>query len=137
MEYKVLEPRDIPLMGSFTDDQNTAYDAALLQSSLEEKHACACIAKDGETIAGFAYGYVLPRPDGLKDFYLHAIDIQTPWQNRGCGTELIRFIHAHAQSLGCRKLFLITDKGNPAACKCYEKAGGIRTAEDDAVYVFR
>ena len=87
---------------------------------------------------GFAYGYVLHEPDGQKIYYLHAIDVMEGWQKQGYGTELVRFIHEHAKTLGCRKMFLLTNKHNASACRCYEKAGGIcDAASDDIVFVFR
>ena len=59
----------------------------------------------------------------------HAIDIMAGYQNLGDGTELVRFMHAHSESLGCRKMFLMTNTGNVSACRCYEKAGGTRSAD--------
>ena len=82
-------------------------------------------------------GYMLIRPDGLRDFYLHAIDIMERYQKLGYGTELMKYIIAYSKSIGCRKLFLITNKSNIPACRCYENAGGIRMADDDIVYVYK
>ena len=137
MEYKVLEQQDIKLMKYFVDDEKTEYDETLLNAFLEEKNAYGYVAKEDNIIIGFAYGYVLVRPDGLKDFYMHAIDIMEDYQNKGYGTELIKYINAHSKSIGCRKLFLITNKGNKSACRCYENAGGISTADDWIVYAYR
>lgn len=88
MKYKVLEKQDIQQMKYFIDDENTQYDEVLLDRFLEEKNAYGFVAKDNDIIAGFAYGYVLVRPDGLRDFYLHAIDIMEKYQGHGYGTEL-------------------------------------------------
>ena len=137
MEYKVLEQQDIKLMKYFVDDENTEYDEALLNTFLEEKNAYGYVAKEDNTIVGFAYGYVLVRPDGLKDFYLHAIDIMEKYQNKGYGTELMKYINAHSKNIGCRKMFLITNKSNTSACRCYENAGGISMADDAIVYDYK
>lgn len=137
MEYKLLEEQDVPLMKNFLDDGKTEYDEALLNAFLKEKNAYAYVAKEDGMIIGFAYGYVLVRPDGLRDFYLHAIDIMEGYQKHGYGTGFMKYIHAHAKSIGCRKLFLITNKSNKSACRCYEKAGGISNAADDIVYAFK
>lgn len=134
MEYKLLEKQDIELMKYFVDDENTKYDEVLLNAFIEEKNAYGFIAKENNAIVGFAYGYVLVRPDGQKDFYLHAIDIMENYQKHGYGTELMKYINAHSQSIGCRKLFLITNKSNSSACRCYEKAGCISKSIDDIVY---
>lgn len=137
MKYKVLEKQDIQQMKYFIDDENTQYDEVLLDRFLEEKNAYGFVAKDNDIIAGFAYGYVLVRPDGLRDFYLHAIDIMEKYQGHGYGTELMNYINAHSKRIGCRKLFLITNKSNISACRCYEKAGAISTATDDIVYAYK
>ncbi len=136
MEYKLLEKQDAQLMKDFIDDERTEYNSALLEAFLEEKNVYAYVAKEDSSIVGFAYGYVLIRPDGKRDFYLHAIDVMESYQKRGYGTELMKYIHAHSKSIGCRKMFLITNKSNTSACKCYEKAGGVSQTADDIVYAF-
>lgn len=137
MEYKVLEKQDIELMKYFVDDVNTKYDEFFLNAFIEEKNTYGFIAKENNAIIGFAYGYVLVRPNGQKDFYLHAIDIMENYQKHGYGTELMKYINAHSQIIGCRKLFLITNKSNASACRCYEKAGCTSTANDDIVYAYK
>ncbi len=137
MEYKLMEKQDIKLLKYFVDDENTKYDEILLDTFLKEKNAYGYVAKENNIIVGFAYGYVLVKPDGRKDFYLHAIDIIENYQKHGYGTELMKYIHFHVKDIGCEKMFLITNKGNISACKCYEKAGGLSKATDDIVYVFK
>ena len=73
MENKVFEKQDIQLMKYFVDDESTKYDEALLAEFLTEKNAFGYVAKEKGIIVGFAYGYMLVKPDGRRDFYLHAI----------------------------------------------------------------
>lgn len=137
MKYKVLEKQDIPFMKYFVDDQNTQYTEDALNAFLDDPTACGFVAKEDDTIVGFAYGYVLRKPDGKKDFYLHAIDILAKDQKQGYGTELMKYINAQIKKLGCRKMFLITNKSNLSACRCYEKSRGISKASDEIVYVYQ
>ena len=58
------------------------------------------------------------------------------FQNKGIGTELLNYTKNYAKKLGCQEMFLITNRSNIPACKCYEKAGGISEANDDVVYVY-
>ena len=44
---------------------------------------------------------------------------------------------SHSKSLGCRKMFLMTNTGNVSACRCYEKAGGISAAADVVMYEYK
>ena len=137
MEYKVLEEKDIDLMQNFIDDENTKYEKENLISFINDKNAYGFIARDENKIVGFAYGYTLLRPDGKQDFYLHAIDIMADFQGHGYGTELMNYIKGYVKEISCRKMFLITNKSNISACKCYEKAGGINNADDEIVYVYK
>lgn len=137
MEYKVLEEKDIDLMQNFVDDENTKYEKENLINFMNDKNVYGFIARDENKIVGFAYGYTLLRPDGKQDFYLHAIDIMADFQGNGYGTELMNYIKGHVKEISCRKMFLITNKSNISACKCYEKAGGVNNADDEIVYVYK
>ena len=136
MEYKALENEDVDLMQYFVDDENTKYEKDNLIKFIDDKNSYGFIAKHENKILGFAYGYILQRPDGKKDFYLHAIDIMTEYQGNGYGTGLMNFIKEYIKTINCRKMFLITNKSNVSACKCYEKAGGINNADDEIVYIY-
>ena len=136
MEYKIFEENDIDLIQCLTDDSNTKYQKENLIKFLNDDNSYGFIVRNEKQIIGFAYGYILIRPDGKQDFYLHAIDIMDGFQGKGYGTELMKFIKEYIKKIGCRKMFLITNKSNISACKCYEKAGGINKANDDIVYVY-
>ena len=138
MKYELLAEQNLALLFDFIDDENTKYNEAVLKAFLNENNAYGYIATENGKAIGFAYGYVLHEPDGQKVYYLHAIDIMEGWQNQGYGTELVRFIHEHSKTLGCRKMVLLTNKRNASACRCYGKAGGISdAASNDIVFVFR
>ncbi len=137
IKCELLAESNLALLLDFIDDVNTKYDETVLKAFLDENNAYGYIAVDDEKAIGFAYGYVLNEPDGRKTYYLHAIDIMAGYQNLGYGTELVRFVHAHSKSLGCRKMFLMTNTGNVSACRCYEKAGGISAAADVVMYEYK
>lgn len=136
MEYKLLEKKELELMLDFVDDENTQYNISKLEDFIENKNNYGFIAKLNDKIVGFAFGYILLKPDGRKIFYLDAIDIMPEYQGKGYGTGLISFARDYAKSIECYKMYLITNKSNISACKCYEKAGGRNKANDEIVYVY-
>ena len=136
MEYKILENKELELMLDFVDDENTKYSISKLEDFIENKNNYGFIAKLNNKIVGFAFGYILLKPDGRKIFYLDAIDIMPEYQGKGYGTGLISFARDYAKSIECNKMYLITNKSNISACKCYEKAGGRNKADDESVYVY-
>ena len=137
MEYVLLNKENIVLLEKFVDDENTDYKKEDLLPFLNDVNTYGFIAKNANEIIGFAYGYKLIRPDGKIDFYLHAIDITAKFQGNGYGTNLMNYIKEYIKSIGCRKMFLITNKSNISACKCYEKSGGISNTDDEIVYVYQ
>ena len=136
MEFKVFEEQDIELMLKFVDDENTQYDKEYLNNFINEKNNYGFIAKEENRVLGFAYGYVLIKPDGRKAFYFDSIDVMKDGQNKGIGTQLMRFVCDYSKKIGCYEMFLITQRSNVSACRCYIKAGGISESDDDIVYVF-
>ena len=90
---------------------------------------------ENNKVIGWAYCYLLLRPDGDRMLFLHSIDILKEFQNKGYGSQLIKHIADYARESGYSELFVITDKGNPSACRIYEKAGGKNDFEDEIVYV--
>ena len=136
MDFKVLEEIDIELMLDFVDDEDTQYNRDYLKEFIQKENAYGFIVKENNKVFGFAYGYVLVKPDGRKSFYFDSIDVIKDGQNKGIGTQLMKFVCDYSKKLGCYEMFLITQRSNVSACKCYTKAGGISEADDDIVYVF-
>ncbi len=112
-------------MLDFVDDENTKYNVDVLKKFIDNKNDFGFIAKINNKIVGFAFGYILLKPDGRKVFYLDAIDVMPDYQGKGYGTGLISFARDYAKTIDCYKMYLITNRSNISACKCYEKAGGI------------
>ena len=73
MEYKILEEQDLELMLDFVDDENTKYSIDVLKNFINYKNNFGFIAKVDNKIVGFAFGYILLKPDGRKVFYIDAI----------------------------------------------------------------
>lgn len=136
MLVKVLEEVDLSLMLDFVDDENTKYAISDLKKYIEKEDNYGFIAKDNDKVIGFAYGYVLLKPDGRKAFYFDSIDVMKDCQKNGVGTVMMKFVADYARQIGCYEMFLVTNKSNVSACRCYEKSGGVKPSDDDVVYVF-
>ena len=136
MEYKLLEKKDLELMLDFIDDENTNYKTEELENFINNKSNLGFIAKYNNKIVGFSFGYILIHPNGEKIFYFDAIDIMKDYQDKGIGTELMNYTKNYVKKIGCSEMFLVTNKSNISACKCYEKSGAVSASEDDIVYVY-
>ena len=136
MKYKLLEKEDLELMLDFIDDENTNYKTEELENFINNKSNLGFIAKNNNKIIGFSFGYILTHPDGESVFYFDAIDVIGDYQGKGIGTELMTYTKNYVKNIGCSEMFLVTNRSNISACKCYEKSGAVSEAEDDVVYVY-
>ncbi len=136
MEFKLLDNQNAKLMIDFVDDENTIYTIENINAFINDKNNLGFIAKDNGKVVAFSYGYILIHPNGKKIFYFDSIDVIKEYQGKGIGTELMTYTKDYVKSIGCKEMFLMTNKSNTSACKCYEKSGGISEANDDVVYVY-
>ena len=136
MNYKLLEKQDLELMLDFIDDESTKYTIEELSNFISNKNNLGFIAIKNNKIIAFSFGYILNHPNGENVFYFDAIDVIKDYQGKGIGTELMKYTKNYVKSIGCSEMFLVTNKSNISACKCYEKSGAISEAIDDVVYVY-
>jgi len=57
---------------------------------------------------------------------LNELGVDSAYQGRGIGKELVAGLWKIAQSRGCRGMWVLTDESNLAAKKVYAGSGGIR-----------
>lgn len=136
MQYKVFESSDLIDMENIGIGGRMPYDMGCLREFLHDSAACGFLAKEGDTVVGFAYGYALLRPDGRTMFYLHSVDILPEYQGNGYGIGLMNYIKGYARDKGFSEVFLIAEADNAVACHVYEKTGGKRETEDSALFVY-
>ena len=96
-----------------------------------ENHVVYFIRKE-ENIIGFVH--LASR--GVRVDWLEDLFILPEYQGNGYGTGLISFARDYAKTIDCYKMYLITNRSNISACKCYEKAGGINKVDDEIIYVY-
>ena len=133
--FRPMDTADIGGLRDLLEDDGMIYHPEYLNRFFASPGACAFGAFEGKRPVGMAYCYLLPRPDGKTMFFLYSLGLLPAWQDRGIGTKFMAWLSDYAKNLGCSELFVITDKGNPRACRVYEKAGGKSEYSDEIVYV--
>jgi len=129
IEFRQLGPADADLARAAVRrfKGREADAAAWLASS---RHLMI-VALDGRTVAGWVYGYELPRVDRAESMaLLYEIDVDERYRRRGIGTALLgRFRDA------CEgPVWLVTNESNEAAMRLY--AAGDRPHRDDVMIRF-
>ncbi|WP_432885468.1 GNAT family N-acetyltransferase [Kribbella sp. CA-245084] len=91
------------------------------------------MATDSEEIAGWCWGYHLPRPDGTSMLYLHQLEVAKPHQGQGIGRALLTTFMTAGKADGATKMFLTTGADNTPARALYDSVGGGLAAQGPTV----
>jgi len=88
----------------------------------------------GETV-GFLIAYRLERSDReAAQMFIYEVGVVSAWRRRGLASALLGEIVALARAEGMFEVFVLTSKGNDAACRLYTRTGG--RIEDDSAVLF-
>ena len=135
MNVKLMTKDDIENLKEIFEDDNMIFEKSNIEMFLQTQNSYAFVLQTDEKVVGFAYGYGLTRLDGKVMFYLHSIGVLPEYQNKGYGSELMKFIVSFAKEKDFSEIFVITDKANVFACKLYEKFDLKNEIENEIVYV--
>jgi len=113
---------------SFDHVADDLFDGAIDKNRLLEflsdpRHHLA-IAKDGETIVGFASAIHYVHPDKPPELWINEVGVAPGHHRRGIGKAIIAQLLDHGRTLGCKEAWVLTDASNTAARALYSSAGG-------------
>ena len=90
---------------------------------LEGPGTVAFAATIDEEPVGWAYGYVLDRPDGDRMMLLYEMEVSGSWRRKGIGRQLVGAFRQRAIEMGCSTMWLFTDDDNVDAQMLYQLEG--------------
>jgi len=103
-----------------------------IRKFLSEKQNIAHVAKLDSKVIGLIYSYSLTCFDcDEPQFFIYSVDIHEKYQNKGYGSQFVKYVVDWARDNGFCESFVLTNKSNPRACKVYENARLIYNKADD------
>jgi GNAT superfamily N-acetyltransferase len=99
-------------------------DAAAPDLFLQDPRTHAFVARDGDEVIGWCYGYELLRPEGRWMMLLQRIEVVPERRREGAGRQLLEAFVALAHAKGHHSMWLYVDAGSGAAHRLYERADG-------------
>ncbi len=130
MIIDVSSPQDLPLLAAAVRKfRGVDADARYAGSP----GALAFVATERREIAGWCWGYHLPRPDGFSMLYLHDVEVDQPYRRQGVGRTLMDACMDAGRRAGASKMFLTTSEANMPARRLYEALGGGVAAQGPTV----
>ena len=95
-----------------------------------------CVAFYEGEFAGMASAFLLQKPSGDTMLYIDEIDVCSDKQQKGIGTELMKFLFDYGRSHKCDDMWLGTEKDNVAANALYNSLKPLEV-EEFVGYTFR
>ena len=113
-----------------------ALDPSLVAEFLgDDRHHLAVAVDEGQVI-GFASGVHYVHPDKPPELWINEVGVAADHQRRGVGKAVIRALLQHAERLGCREAWVLTDRSNQAAMRLYASTGGQEAPHDQVMFTF-
>ena len=136
-ELKILRPADAELLrnvapGVFDHDLKPALVEEFLRDA---RHHLAVAIEDG-AVVGFASGVHYVHPDKPAELWINEVGVAPSHHRRGIGKAIIEALLAHAQRLGCREAWVLTDRSNQAAMRLYASTGGVEAPRDQVMFTY-
>ena len=94
------------------------------------------VAVDGGRVVGMVSAVHYVHPDKAPELWIDEVGVASAWRGRGLAPRLLQAMFAHGRALGCVQAWVLTSPDNAAACRAYERAGGVASPEPIVMYEF-
>jgi len=135
-KFELLNQSNIHELKELMENDSMIFDVDKLKEYIGISGAYGFLYRSENKPIGLAYGCMLAIPNGMKELYLHSIDILPTHQNKGYGTHFLKAILDFAKENGFNKLFLCSSQSLSNARHIYEKCGGIRECDDEIIFSY-
>jgi aminoglycoside 6'-N-acetyltransferase I len=111
-------------------------DPRLVAEFLADPRHHLAVAIDGGQIVGFASGVHYVHPDKPSEMWINEVGVAPSHQGRGLGKAILGTLVQHAEHLGCREAWVLTERANSAAMRLYASVGGEEAPGDQVMFTF-
>jgi GNAT superfamily N-acetyltransferase len=131
VEDSVIQTGDEPADAGHAD-----YTDALAAIDADPNEEMIVVENDGERIGCFQLSYLpgLMRR-GMWRGQIEVVHVGDAWQNRGFGTEMMRWAVERCRQRGCGLVQLTSNKKRPDAHRFYERLGFSKSHEGFKIYL--
>ena len=111
-------------------------DPRLVAEFLSDNRHHLAVAVDNGQVIGFASGVHYVHPDKPSELWINEVGVASEHHGRGVGKAVIQALLQHAERLGCREAWVLTDRSNHAAMRLYASTGGQEGPPDHVMFTF-
>lgn len=138
IDVRVLQAGDEAILANAADDVfDDPIDRAATTAFLRDPRHHLAVALDDDLVVGFASAVVYVHPDKPRpELWINEVGVAAAHRCRGLGRRLIEALLNAASEANCSEAWVLTDRGNAAAMRLYESAGGEETSGDHVMFTF-
>lgn len=115
---------------------DNACDPFLTTEFMADPRHHLAVAIDGGQVVGFASGVHYVHPDKPSEMWINEVGVAPSHQGHGLGKAVLRALVRHAELLGCREAWVLTDRSNAPAMRLYASTGGIEAPGQQVMFTF-
>jgi ribosomal protein S18 acetylase RimI-like enzyme len=137
LEIRMLDSGDNAIFDNVAPDvfDNSTDPVLVAQFLTDPRHHLAVAIDDGQVV-GFASGVHYVHPDKPSEMWINEVGVAPSHQGRGIGKAILRTLLRHAERLGCREAWVLTDRSNSPAMRLYASTGGEEAPREQVMFTF-
>lgn len=133
IQVRLLGADDLPVLDRVADD---VFDGPIrpdraAEFLADDRHHLAVAVIDG-VVVGFASAVHYVHPDKDPELWIAEVGVAPSRRREGIATRLLDELRSRARDLGCREVWVLTERENEGAMSFYRSTPGA-TGPDDAV----
>ena len=134
---KMLGPGDeLVLQNVAPDVFDHPVDSHLAAEFLSDRRHHLAVALDQDTVVSFALGVTYIHPDKPLELWINEVAVAAGHRKQGIGKRVLQALCEVARALGCREVWVLTDRSNSVANRLYTSVGGTVDPGGTVMYSF-
>jgi aminoglycoside 6'-N-acetyltransferase I len=136
-EIKILRSGDHAILDNVAPGVfDNAINPQLVTEFLGDERHHLVVAVDQGRVVGLVSGVHYVHPDKPSELWINEVGVAPSHQSQGVGKAMIHTLVQHAERLGCREAWVLTDRSNHAAMRLYASTGGQEAPHDQVMFTF-
>jgi GNAT superfamily N-acetyltransferase len=125
LEIKILQRGDEDVLANVLPDVfDNPVNEKLSSEFLSDSRHHLAVAIDVGRVVGFASAVDYIHPDKSQDLWINEVRVSATYRKRGLPKQILGTLLKVGRQLGCREVWVLTDRPNSAAMRVYESLGG-------------
>ena len=137
LEIMILRPGSEAILDRIAPDVfDNALRSDLVAEFLRDERHHLVVAVDQDLVVGFVSGVHYVHPDKPAEMWINEVGVAPSHQGQGVGKAMMQALLRHAERLGCREAWVLTDRSNHAAMRLYASTGGHEAPQESVMFTF-